>query len=96
MQSIYGKGDSSFYLLMTNILQLFMKRLFTQFVIMIMNDILFNVMTRYNVCTYVIIILFISARNIRLVRQTHYLGIEKVLAKRRRNLTNQGLAYHTN
>jgi hypothetical protein len=52
---------------------LFMKLLFTQFVIMIMNDILFNVMPRYNVYTYVIIIPFTSARNIRFARQTYYL-----------------------
>jgi hypothetical protein len=56
-----------------------MKLLFTQFVIMIMNDILFNVMPRYDVYTYIIIIPFTSARNIRFARQT-LLGTEKVLA----------------
>lgn len=44
-----------------------------------MNDILSNVMPLYSVCTYVIIILFTSARNIPFARQNVLLGKEKVV-----------------
>ena len=53
---------------------------------MIMNYILFNVMTRYDVYTYIIIIPFTSARIIRFAGKTVLLGTEKVLAAGTRNV----------